>query len=119
MQWREVSHDDTGEKHRARLVIKGCHAIVTDVRVGECHHLSGVGGVSDHFLIATQCRVEDCLTGGDGALEERTSSFAFKDCPVRKNKVCNGANHASSPFITMARPREMVWRTPARRVRPA
>ena len=69
--------DQQGRKmNAARLHVFRIDAVIAHQRPGHAHHLAGVGGVGDKFLIAGHGRVEDNFPPGfvDGAGE----GFAFQ-----------------------------------------
>ena len=64
---REIAHHDAAAERLGGLVVLAIGAVVADVGVGERHHLPGVGGIRDDFLIAAHGGVEHELARGHGA----------------------------------------------------
>ena len=60
--YRQIAGDYSREKGMPRLLVITRDAVVADMRVGKGHHLSGVTGVSNHFLVAAQRSVKDGLS---------------------------------------------------------
>ena len=79
-----ISHYEAAAEGPPALVIIGGDAVVADMRVGEHDRLTGVGRVSEHFLVTRHDGVEDDLacrrvTGpGGGPVKNRTEDLALE-----------------------------------------
>src|SRR6266516_7789650 len=102
-------HPDVG-----RLAVLGVGPVIPLVGVGHGDDLAGVGGVGQHLLITGHRRVEHGLAEG---LSGGAEAGPTEDGPVLQDQ--KGLRHRwAFPSWTTSSPRNMVWTTLPRRVRP-
>jgi hypothetical protein len=114
----QITGDDAAAPRSQCFVVERCNPVVADVRVGEANDLTGVARVGNDFLVATEGRVEDELTGGHAIFSEMTRGVSLEDRAVGQHENCGWADHCKTPSWTTRRPLTIVLRTRPTRGRP-
>jgi hypothetical protein len=95
---RQLAHHHGPRVHPPRLHGRVGAAVVADQRVGHHHHLSGVGGVGGHLLVAAHAGVEDHLTADPVRAQRRAEQRALEDSTrLQREAAVHRFRHAEPP----------------------
>src|SRR2546428_7718553 len=84
-QRRDLSNYETFNERLAGLAIVLVGAVISDLRVCENDDLTGIGWVSEDFLVTGNGGIENYFTV---AFRGRTKASALEDCPVFQGEHC-------------------------------